>query len=233
MKDKTRRKPPRGTLPEFLPVPRHYNRHDGWTAERQRAFIAALADCGSVRRAAHAVNMTPESAYQLRRHAKAASFRQAWEAALALGVQRLEDVAMDRALNGTEVPVYSYGKLVGTRIVHNDRLVMFLLRNRAGKRFRADARHDAPTRQELDKLKAKWREEWAEERGLNRSEAEVRAAIDRKVAEVRERVLARAGRELAEMSDETRELKRRYEESRARDREARNAPPGLPAPEAP
>lgn len=83
----------RGTLPMFTPVPRLRERHDGWTPERQRHFIEALADTGSVRAAAHRVNMTPESAYQLRRHPEAHEFRKAWEAALALGVQRLEDVA--------------------------------------------------------------------------------------------------------------------------------------------
>ena len=46
----------RPPLPEFEPVPRKF-RHDGWTPERQRAFIAALADTGSVSRAAAMVNM--------------------------------------------------------------------------------------------------------------------------------------------------------------------------------
>ena len=40
-------RPPGHTLPDFDPVPRKY-RHDGWTPERQKAFIAALADTGSV-----------------------------------------------------------------------------------------------------------------------------------------------------------------------------------------
>ena len=42
---------------------------------------------------------------------------------------------MDRALNGVEELVYFYGELAGTRVVHNDRLLMFLLRNRAPDRF--------------------------------------------------------------------------------------------------
>ena len=48
----------RPPLPEFTPVPRKTARHDGWTPERQRAFIEALADTGSVRRAASMVNMS-------------------------------------------------------------------------------------------------------------------------------------------------------------------------------
>ena len=105
MKDRTRQPAAKGTLPDFTPVPRQCNRHDGWTPQRQRGFIEALADTGSVKRAAHAVNMTPEGAYYLRRHPEAEEFRAAWAAALALGVQRLEDIAMDRALNGVESPV--------------------------------------------------------------------------------------------------------------------------------
>ncbi|MCW1428035.1 hypothetical protein [Novosphingobium sp. JCM 18896] len=157
-------------LSDFAPVPRHYDRHDGWTPERQRGFIAALADTGSVKAAAHAVNMAPEGAYHLRRHPQAHEFRKAWEVALALGVQRLEDVAMDRALNGVEVPVYSYGKLVGTRRKYNDRLLMFLLRTRAKKRFGEDGRMNLADRATLANLKRQWRKQWDQERALAEAE---------------------------------------------------------------
>lgn len=166
MIDRTRPAPGEYPVPAFAPVPRHHNRHDGWTPERQHGFIEALLTTGSVKAAAHAVNMTPEGAYMLRRHPGAASFRTAWDQALAHGVQRLEDIAMDRAINGTEEPVYSYGKIVGTRRVHNDRLLMFLLRNRAPARFAATtARLGADgsrliSAAELDGLKRQWREEW-------------------------------------------------------------------------
>lgn len=67
--------------PAFEPVPRKY-RHDGWTPERQKAFIAALAESGNVTAACEHVGMTPEGAYYLRRQPGAESFRRAWEAAL-------------------------------------------------------------------------------------------------------------------------------------------------------
>ena len=52
MKNRTPTPPAeRPPLPPFTPVPRK-PRHDGWTPERQRAFIEALADTGSVTRAA-------------------------------------------------------------------------------------------------------------------------------------------------------------------------------------
>ena len=133
-----RKRRKRGTLPDFTPVPRLKERSNGWNPEIQRDFIAALADTGSVRSAARAVGRSEVGAYQLRRHPEGASFAKAWEAALKLGIQKIEDVAMDRALNGVEVPVYHFGQIVGTRKVYNDYLLMFLLRNRAPKRFAAD-----------------------------------------------------------------------------------------------
>ena len=159
---------PQTTVPAFTPVPRLHNRHDGWTPERQRGFIDALALYGLVRAAANAVGMTPEGAYLLRRHPEGEEFRAAWAAALDLGIEKLEDVAMERALNGVEVPVYSYGKLVGTRIKHNDRLVMFMLRNRAPGRF-AEGKPkalNALDRQPPARFKRQWREEWERERAL-------------------------------------------------------------------
>lgn len=80
----------RPPLPDFAPVPRKY-RHDGWTPDRQKAFIEALADTGSVSRAAKMINMSPEGAYYLRRQPGAEAFRRAWEAALDFGVQRLKE----------------------------------------------------------------------------------------------------------------------------------------------
>lgn len=166
----------RAELTAFTPVPRQRNRHDGWSPEVQRAFIAALADYGSVRDAARKVGRAPEGAYLLRRHPQGAEFAAAWEAALAHGMRRLEDALMERALNGVEVPVYSYGKLVGARVTYNDRLGMFMLRNRLPDRFAAGggARAlNAVGKMELERQKAQWREEWQAER--DREEAEGQA----------------------------------------------------------
>lgn len=221
MIDKSRDKNKKGTLPAFTPVPRQCERHDGWTAERQRGFVEALADTGSVRAAAHAVNMTPESAYQLRRHPEGREFRKAWEHALKLGVQQLEDIAMDRARYGVEVPVYHFGEVVGSRRVYNDALLMFLLRNRAGGRFSADSwqNADAATAAKLKRLRAQWRKDWEEERAreAERNAPEIRASIERKVAEMRARVLARESVEQRAESPKTRALRAALEESIAED----------------
>ncbi|MDB5678439.1 hypothetical protein [Sphingomonas bacterium] len=115
-------------IPDFTPVPRRY-RHDGWTAERQRAFIAALAETGSVTSAAARVNMAKEGAYQMRMQPAADSFRAAWAAALDHGVQSLSDIAIDRARDGVPVPIFHNGVQVGEKRWYNDRLLMFVLKH--------------------------------------------------------------------------------------------------------
>ena len=214
----TRRKDPRtarlpaiaGELPPFTPVPRAKERHDGWTPDRQRGFIEALADTGSVDAACRAVDMAQRGVYELRRQPGAESFRAAWEAALAHGVQRIEDVAMDRALNGVPEPVYSYGKIVGTRIRHNDRLLMFMLRNRAPERFAAGGGRasgigglGAVSKMQLDRLKKQWIKEH-EEQKPHVTAAEVRASIDSKIEVIRRRFQREAEGRWAALTEETR-----------------------------
>lgn len=212
---------PAGQLPTFTPVPRQTSRHDGWTEARQHAFIEALADTGSVHAACKAVNMSQAGAYHLRRQAGAESFRKAWEAALSLGVQRIEDVAMDRALNGVDVPVYSYGKLVGSRKHYNDRLLMFMLRNRAPDRFAAGGAKglNAIGKMDAKRLKKQWRKEWEAEQPKRKTkkEAKARKLIEEKLEDLRQRVLARREAEWEKLSDETKAAHAEYERLRERD----------------
>lgn len=215
---------PAGALPAFDPVPRQRMRRGGWSAERQRTFIEALAETGSVRAACRRLGVGEHHIYKLRRHPEAASFRKAWEAALDLGIQRIEDVAMDRALNGVEVPVYHAGELVGTRRAYNDRLLMFMLQNRSPERYGSAAAHrerrlDAIGKMEKRRLKKKWRKQWEEERAARSgvTAAEVRASIDRKVEGIRRAVEADRAREWERMSEKTREAWERFVELRDAD----------------
>lgn len=56
-------------------------RHDGWTQERQRRFVAALAFTGETGKAAALAGMTAHSAARLRRRPDGASFANACRAA--------------------------------------------------------------------------------------------------------------------------------------------------------
>ena len=111
----------------FDPVPRLRNRRGGWTEATQRAFIAALSQCGCVARAARSVGLTPRSAYRLLGSPGADSFAEAWDQAIAYGAERLRDEAMTRALLGSWVPVVRRGRVVRQEFRYNDRLAVALL----------------------------------------------------------------------------------------------------------
>jgi len=119
----------------WVPV-RRRPRLDGWTEEKQRRFIEMLADTGLVSEAAKAVGMTRETAYRLRRSPHGAAFARAWDAARHHAGGALEDIAFERAIEGVEHNVYDeYGEVVCTKRVHNDRLLMFLLRHLKPERY--------------------------------------------------------------------------------------------------
>lgn len=104
-------------------------RHDGWTVDRQRAFIATLADTGSVTQAAAAAGMAKKSAYALRRAPGAQGFARAWAMALQAASQCLADTAFERALDGVDDPVLdAEGTVIHVRTKRSDQLLMFLLR---------------------------------------------------------------------------------------------------------
>ena len=65
-------------VPAFVPVPLR-QRADGWTVERQAAFLVALARTRSVLAAARCVGMARESVYRLRKAPGGESFAAAWD----------------------------------------------------------------------------------------------------------------------------------------------------------
>jgi hypothetical protein len=120
---------------EFTPVPLSRARQDGWTEERQRAFIEALSTYGIVTAAAQQVGMSASTAYRLREREGAESFAAAWETAVKIGMAQLQDIAMDRAINGVAVPVFYKGEQVGERRWFDNRMLRFLLAQTNTRRF--------------------------------------------------------------------------------------------------
>jgi hypothetical protein len=121
-------------LIKFTPVPvRH--RNDGWTAERQYAFIEALAETGVVEEACRRVGMSRTSADNLRRRPCGVHFRRAWQAAVDYGLYRLEESAHRRGREGVVRPIFHKGEQVGEYRHFDERLAMFLLRARRPDRY--------------------------------------------------------------------------------------------------
>jgi hypothetical protein len=77
-------RPSGGDILDFDPVSLR-PRVDGWTPERQREYVEALADSGVARHAAARVGMSEQGVNRLRRRADARSFDRACDAALRLG----------------------------------------------------------------------------------------------------------------------------------------------------
>lgn len=129
---------------DWVPVLKK-RRKDGWSPDKQRAFIEALADSGSVVTAALRVGMSESSAYRLRRSPGAEAFDRAWSAAIDAASKKLLDAAFERALVGTDEPVFDReGNRVGRRLRQSDRLLMFLLRAYGPDCFRDTGRDRTP-----------------------------------------------------------------------------------------
>jgi len=118
----------------FTPVPARA-RSDGWTPEKQIAFIEALAECGIVDEACRRVGMSDTSVYELRRRPCGAPFREAWDAAIDYSMHFIESGAINRARNGVPRPIFYKGEQVGEWRHFDERLTMFLLRTYRPHRY--------------------------------------------------------------------------------------------------
>jgi hypothetical protein len=96
--------------------------------------------------------MSRQSAYRLRNRLKGSTFDLAWEAAYRHAFDQLAQAALERALNGVEVPHYHKGELVGTSRRYDERLTLALLTRTAPSQIADMRRMDG----ELDE----WRGDW-------------------------------------------------------------------------
>lgn len=126
---------PNGPLETYTPVTLRA-RHDGWTAQRQRGFLRALAETGCISEAAHITGITPRSAYRLRHHPEGRAFAAAWDQALQLAAARLMTTAYERAIKGGVRETWKDGKIVAEVREPSDRLLVWLL-----NRFAATYHH--------------------------------------------------------------------------------------------
>ncbi len=107
----------------------------GWSAERQRMFLANLAETGSVHLASAGARLSARSAYKLRTRSPA--FAAAWDTAEQLAVGRLSALAFDRAINGRTEQLWHQGVLMEEKRLPSDRLLMWLLARLDPRRFAA------------------------------------------------------------------------------------------------
>ncbi len=95
-------------------------------ASKVNAFFHHLGRTGSVTVAANRAQLRRSTLYERRQDDE--EFAERWARALDLGVERLQDNAMNRALNGTPKPIWRNGQEVGSVRQFDNRLLQFLLK---------------------------------------------------------------------------------------------------------
>ena len=96
-------------LLDFEPVPRQREVEGGWTPELQREFIARLAVNGSARRTCDEMGKNQTGVMKLYRSPLGASFREAWDDAVALARRRTAERAEAQfVIPGTTPPTVDY-----------------------------------------------------------------------------------------------------------------------------
>lgn len=173
----------------FAPYIHRAPRRNSITPERQRAFIAALAATGIVTQAALRIGASLEALYRLRGQPGAEGFSAAWDMAIDRGVARLEDCALERAIQGEDRPIVRGGEVVGTWRRHDNALLMFLLRQRRPQRWFSENQTYASLRPGHPVYERLFRE-WEREYNDGMSSDEVLESIDRKLDEMRDRAAA-------------------------------------------
>lgn len=89
-------------------------------------FFRELSRSGSVTLASERSGIRRYTLYRMRSNDE--KFAKRWDRHLSLGIDRLQDDALRRAVDGVERPVWRGGKKVGTVQQYDNRLLQFLLR---------------------------------------------------------------------------------------------------------
>jgi hypothetical protein len=99
-------------------------RRDGWTPDKERVFLATLAETGVVADACRACGMSRNAAYTRRNGAAGHAFALGWDAAILLSRHATADDVASRSRHGVIDRIYRNGELVAERHRYDNRLTM-------------------------------------------------------------------------------------------------------------
>lgn len=105
--------------------------------KKQKAFIAAYKECGNISRACDIAEITRTTHY---RWLKEDDYRENFEKAGEVAVDRLEEEARRRAVLGVEEPVFHRGKQIATIKKYSDTLLIFLLKGARPQKYKDNAK---------------------------------------------------------------------------------------------
>ena len=104
------------------------------TPERKDRFLDCLIKNANVSKSCEQSGVSRRSIYEWRHLDDA--FAAAWDEAVELGTDALEDEAIRRGHEGVEEPVYQGGVLVGHIRKYSDTLLIFMLKARRPEKFK-------------------------------------------------------------------------------------------------
>ena len=104
------------------------------TAKKRQAFLAALAETANVLKSSEIARIARRTVYDWK--SADSEFADAWERALDIGTDALEDEAVRRAHDGVDEPVFYQGKACGVVRKYSDTLLIFLLKGRRPEKYR-------------------------------------------------------------------------------------------------
>lgn len=168
----------------FEPYLHKQPRSNSITPDLQREFVAHLAATGIVTSAARHIGRSMEALYKLKQRPGAQGFAAAWDRAAQMGVERLEDTALARAIEGSERKIIRGGEVVATERFHNEQLVMFFLRNRLASRYNP-VKDIGPGHPVYEKVKAEYAEVKRQEASDPVRIKAIQDSIDRKLMQWR------------------------------------------------
>lgn len=124
---------PRGPRPNNN-SPRQYG--EKRSPKTEQVFLNALATGKSPTFAAQAADISRQTAYDWRE--KDQDFARRWHDAVEAGVDKLEDEAHRRAVQGCNRPVFQGGIEVGQICEYSDTLMVLMLKGRRSKVYNTD-----------------------------------------------------------------------------------------------
>jgi hypothetical protein len=132
--------------------------------KKQRAFLAAYAECGNITKAAEIAEINRASHYDWMNDDP--DYPELFKAADEAAGDKLEQEARRRAVEGTKKPVFYKGAVCGTVTEYSDLLLMFLLKGVRPDKFAERIKQDVNVKTDLaEQLRA------ARERAKNAEKA--------------------------------------------------------------
>lgn len=115
------------------------------TRQREKQFLDQLALNGNVGQAADLIGCGRQTVYDWRNADP--EFKKKWEEAIERAVDRLEQEAWRRAVEGVDEPVYYQGEAVDFKKTYSDKLMELMLKAHRPQKYggmRADAEPQQP-----------------------------------------------------------------------------------------